>query len=69
MAAVVPNAPSTGQHILISDEGTLKWVSIASLKGPPGVPGPRGPMGPPGPRGDDGKDSPSINLTVEGSSE
>lgn len=66
MAAIVPDPPASGHFVLVSIDGQLCWVSVATLRGPQGVPGPRGPMGPAGLAGKPGRDAPTLTLSLSG---
>lgn len=64
MAAVVPDPPEQGTHVLCSREGSLEWQPIEVLRGPRGFPGERGERGPSGPAGRPGKDAPTIQINI-----
>ena len=64
MAAVVPDPPEQGEYVLISNDGTVCWVSREYLRGSTGPPGPRGPVGPAGAPGQPGRDASNFKITL-----
>lgn len=64
-ALYAPEPPdSTGDWVLVFQQGSYRWQALTSIRGKGGLVGLRGPVGPGGSQGSDGKSAPQILVNL-----